>query len=309
MGHFIQGVWHPEDHFPADQKGAFKRAGSQFRHGFGDEFPFEPGRYHLYVSHACPWCHRTMIARALLGLEDVIPVSVVDPLMTEDGWHFSDGEGCTPDPVFGLKFARELYPKADPAYTGRCTVPILWDIQTATIVNNESREIIRMFNGLRDHSKPSVDLAPPDLVAESDAWIDRIYNSVNNGVYRCGFARSQGAYDEAVHELFAMLGELEAHLGGRRFLCGERMTEADVCLFVTLLRFDPVYVTHFKCNLRRIVDLPNLWRFTRDVFQWEGVAGTCDLRHIKEHYFRSHRSVNPSGVVAAGPEVDFWERV
>lgn len=302
MGHFIDGVWHTQERFPTDQAGAFVRAASQFRGRLGTpEFPFEPGRYVLYVSHACPWCHRTTIVRSLRGLEDAIPLSVVDPLMSEQGWHFSEGPGCIPDPLYGLEFARELYTRADPGYTGRCTVPVLWDSQAHTIVNNESTEIIRMMSeDLADWGAPGVDLAPADLRAESDAWRQRIYESVNNGVYRSGFARSQGAYEAAVTELFATLDELEAHLADRRFLCGDRLTEADICLFVTLARFDPVYVSHFKCSLRRIADCPNLNRFTRDLFAWPGVAATCDLDHIKQHYYRSHRSINPSGIVPLG---------
>jgi putative glutathione S-transferase len=303
MGHFIDGTWHPQDQFPTDQKGAFVRAASQFRHRLGSErFPFEPGRYVLYVSHACPWCHRTTIGRALRGLQGVIPLSVVDPLMTEDGWHFSDGPGCIPDPLYGMTFARELYVRADPGYTGRCTVPVLWDRERATIVNNESSEILRMMSeDLAAWGTPGVDLAPADLRDESDAWRDRIYDSVNNGVYRAGFARSQGAYEAAVRELFEMLDTLEEHLASRRYLCGDRLTEADLCLFVTLLRFDPVYVGHFKCNLRRIVDYDHLPRFLADVRSLPGVEATCDLDHIKQHYYRSHRSINPSGIVPLGP--------
>ena len=302
MGHFIDGVWHTQDHFPTDQAGAFVRAASQFRGRLGTaEFPFEPGRYVLYVSHACPWCHRTTVVRSLRGLAGAIPLSVVDPYMTDQGWHFSRGPGCVPDPLYGAEFAREFYVRADPTYTGRCTVPILWDSQTHTIVNNESSEIIRMMSeDLAGWGTPGVDLAPPDLRAESDGWRDRIYNTVNNGVYRSGFARSQAAYEAAVTQLFATLDQLEAHLEGRRFLCGDRLTEADVCLFVTLVRFDPVYVGHFKCNLRRIADLPNLNRYTRDIRSLPGVAETCDLDHIKQHYYRSHTSINPSGIVPLG---------
>lgn len=303
MGHFIDGVWRTQNQFPTDQKGAFVRAASQFRRRLGsDEFPFEPGRYVLYISHACPWCHRTSIVRSLRGLQDVLPMAVVDPLMTAQGWHFSEGPGCVPDPLYGLEFARELYVRADPTYTGRCTVPILWDSVTGTIVNNESSEIIRMFSeDLAAWGTAGVDLAPAALRPESDAWRDRIYNTVNNGVYRAGFARSQGAYESAVTELFGMLDELDTHLATRRFLCGDTLTEADICLFVTLLRFDPVYVGHFKCNLRRIADYKHLSGYTRDVFQHPGVSETCDLTHIKQHYYRSHESVNPSGVVPLGP--------
>lgn len=311
MGAFIDGTWHPQDHFPTDARGAFERAASQFRGrltlGEG-EFPWERGRYVLYVGHACPWCHRTTIARSLYGLQDALPLSVVDPLMTSDGWHFSDGPGCIPDPLYGLEFARELYSRADPHYTGRVTVPVLWDSQRHTIVNNESTEIIRMLRDVARHEgSAALDLAPPELVEASDRWIAANYDTVNNGVYRCGFARSQEAYEQAFGEVFGQLDRLEQHLAKSRFLCGDHLTEADICLFVTLLRFDPVYVGHFKCNRHRIADLPNLLGFTRDVFQQPGVAETCHLDHIKQHYYRSHTSINPSGVVPVGPALSLEE--
>ena len=309
MGKLIDGRWQTDPVFPTDGDGAFVRAASRFRDwiradGSTPHAP-EAGRYHLYVSHACPWCHRTTIVRALKGLTDVIPMTVVDPYMGDDGWEFTARAGCGHDPLFGARFARELYVLADRDCTSRVTVPILWDKATGTLVNNESSEIIRMMNeefgGL---AESSIDLWPEGLREGSDAWRDRIYDSVNNGVYRCGFARSQAAYDQAVEQLFCTLDLLEAHLADRRYLCGDRLTEADVCLFVTLLRFDPVYVTHFKCNRRRLADHPHLLGYTRDIYQLPGVAETCRLDHIKEHYFRSHGSLNPSGIVPVGFDVD-----
>jgi glutathionyl-hydroquinone reductase len=310
MGMMIDGVWETNPVFPTDGGGAFRRPPTTFRGQVSTDgstpYAAQAGRYHLYVSHACPWCHRTSIVRALLGLEAAIPMTVVDPFMDDDGWHFSDREGCGPDPLFGARFARELYARADAGYTGRVTVPILWDRQTDTLVNNESSEIIRMMNGpLASLGDRELDLVPEALRDESDAWRERIYETINNGVYRCGFARSQEAYDRAVGELFATLERLEQHLDARRYLCGARLTEADVCLFVTLLRFDLVYVTHFKCNRKRLVDLPNLWAYTRDLYQLPGVAGTCHVDHIKEHYFRSHASINPTRIVPAGFDIDF----
>ena len=309
MGMLIDGRWETNPVFPTDAGGAFVRAPSSFRSWIRADgsTPFAPevGRYRLYVSHACPWCHRTTIVRALLGLTRAIPLTVVDPLMGADGWAFTDREGCGPDPVLGARFARELYQRAAPGCTSRVTVPILWDTATDTLVNNESSEIIRMMNdefgGLAD---PTVDLWPEPLRAASDRWRDRIYETVNNGVYRCGFARSQAAYDRAVTELFDTLEQLEAHLADHRYLCGDRLTEADVCLFVTLVRFDPVYVTHFKCNRRRLADHPALLGYTRDIYQLPGVAETCRLDHIREHYYRSHESLNPSRVVPVGFAVD-----
>jgi len=312
MGAFIDGVWQTQTHFPTDTRGAFKRAASRFRDSISTdgstEFPWEPGRYVLYVSHACPWCHRVAITRSMFGLQDVLPMAVVDPLMTDQGWHFSDNPGTVRDPVFNLEFVRELYPRAEPTYTGRCTVPILWDTVSGTIVNNESKEIIRMLDAVRvAEGSSEVQLAPADLIVESDRWRDANYEPINNGVYRCGFSRSQEAYDEAVEQLFGQLDVAEARLAESRYLCGDRLTEADICLFVTLFRFDPVYVTHFKCNRRRLVDYPNLWAFTREIFQLPGVAETCDMDHIRQHYYRSHESVNPSGVVPVGFLPDYAE--
>ncbi len=312
MGHLLEGVWSTEDHFPTDKAGRFVRKSASFRSWVKADgsTPYAPeaGRYHLYVSYACPWAHRTLITRALLGLEDVISVSVCHPLMLDQGWVFSDGKAEIPDTINGIDYLHQLYSRADAEYTGRATVPVLWDKTTGTIVNNESRDILRMltteFRGLWTRQ---LELAPSDLLDEIDAMAASFYNEVNNGVYRSGFARSQAAHEEAVSQLFARLDHLEEHLSTRRYLVGNRFTEADICLFPTLARFDSVYVTHFKCNIRRLVDYPNLWAYTRDIYQMPGVAGTVDMRHIKEHYFGSHESVNPLRLVPMGPELDFDE--
>lgn len=310
MGHLLDGQWRTEDHFPTDADGHFVRPMSSFREWVradgSTRFAPEAGRYHLYVSYACPWAHRTLIARALLGLEDVISVSVCHPLMLDQGWVFAEGQAEIPDTVNGTDFLHQLYTKADPNYSGRVTVPALWDKTHGTIVNNESRDILRMLTTeFRALWTREVELAPADLVPAIDDVAASFYEPINNGVYRSGFARSQQAYEGAVTQLFAALDRWEAHLGQHRYLVGDRFTEADICLFPTLLRFDPVYVSHFKCNLRRLVDYPNLWAYTRDIYQTPGVAQTCNLHHIKDHYFRSHASVNPSGVVPMGPEIDF----
>jgi putative glutathione S-transferase len=265
----------------------------------------EPGRYHLYVSFACPWAHRTLIFRKLKRLEHMISVSVVHWLMAENGWTFADGPGVVPDPIHGARFLHELYTRAQPNYTGRVTVPVLWDKSTDTIVNNESSEIIRMFNSAFDECGAAPgDYYPQDLRPEIEAWNARIYDTVNNGVYRAGFATSQDAYEAAFNELFATLDVLEAHLGSHRYLAGQRLTEADWRLFTTLLRFDPVYVGHFKCNLRRIADYPNLSGYLRDLYQVPGVADTVNMQHIKGHYYQSHRTINPTGIIAAGPAIN-----
>jgi putative glutathione S-transferase len=268
----------------------------------------EAGRYHLYVSLACPWAHRTLIVRKLKGLEGAISFDVVDPLLDSRGWSFEQNVGgATGDRVGGHSLLREVYLEAAPDYEGSITVPVLWDREGETIVNNESSEIIRMqnseFDAVAEH--PEVDLYPEALRSEIDALNEWIYPEINNGVYRCGFARKQEAYSRAVRTLFAALDRVEAILASSRYLCGEQLTEADVRLFTTLVRFDPVYVTHFKCNIRRLADYPNLWGYTRDIFQLPGVAETVNLEHIKRHYFESHRHINPFGIVPDGLEVDF----
>lgn len=309
MGFLVEGNWTTQ-WYGSDAHGRFVREATQF-HGRvrvdgSTGFPLEPGRYHLYVSLACPWAHRTIIMRELKGLDGAVSMSVVEPLMGDDGWSFA-----APDEVNGARFLREVYVKARADYTGRVTVPVLWDKKRSTIVNNESREILRML----DHdfaplgSPGAADYAPPDLVSAIDREIDAMYDAVNNGVYRAGFATKQGAYEEAVRSLFASLDAYEERLRDRRFLLGPRLTEADVCLFTTLVRFEPVYHYHFKCNVRRLRDYPSLWRWVRDVYQQPGVARTVSVDHIKQHYYRSHPMLNPSGIVPAGPEIDYAEPV
>ncbi len=305
MGRLVDGKWTTQWYTP-DAEGRFVRGETAFRDRITADgssgYPPEAGRYHLYVSYACPWAHRTVIARALLGLEDAISISVVNPFMGDDGWTFDEAPGVVPDPVHQARFLWQVYVASAADYTGRVTVPILLDKQSGKIVNNESREILRMLETMRG-GRPS--LAPEPLRAEIDRTIDAIYTPINNGVYRAGFAVSQGAYEEGVTELFAALDRWEEVLSTRRYLCGATLTEADLCLFTTLYRFDPVYHGHFKCNIQRIQDYPNLWGFTRDVLQTPGVAATCRLDHIKEHYYRSHPTINPTRIVPVGPRIDY----
>ncbi|MDP7239528.1 MAG: glutathione S-transferase family protein, partial [Candidatus Latescibacteria bacterium] len=269
-------------------------------------FKAEPGRYHLYVSHACPWAHRTMIFRALKGLEDKISVSIVNWFMGEDGWTFDEADGVIADPINDAAFMYQIYTAANPEYSGRVTVPVLWDKETHTIVSNESAEIIRMFNSAFDQVGASGgDFYPAALRAAIDPVNDRIYETVNNGVYKTGFATSQEAYEEAVIPLFETLDWLEDRLAHQRYLLGPDITEADWRLFTTLIRFDPVYVGHFKCNLKRITDYPNLSNYVRDLFQQPGVAATVNIHHIKSHYYGSHESINPSRIVPLGPTIDY----
>jgi putative glutathione S-transferase len=312
MGKLVNGVWHDVWYDTGSTGGRFVRQGSAFRHRVTADgssgFPAASGRYHLYVSYACPWAHRTLIFRALKGLEEHISISVVNPLMLENGWTFSPGDGVIPDPINRADYLHQLYTRARPDYTGRVTVPVLWDTETGTIVNNESAEIIRMFNREFDGvGATGPDFCPPELVDEIDAVNELVYANINNGVYRAGFATTQTAYAEAVEALFDALDEIESRLGRRRYLVGDRITEADWRLFTTLLRFDPVYVGHFKCNIRRIVDYPNLWAYTRELYQVPGVAETVHMDHIKRHYYGSHATINPSGVVPVGPEIDYGE--
>ena len=317
MGLLIDGVWHDRWYDTGSTGGRFVRQDAQFRNwvtadgspgpsGEGG-FKAEPGRYRLYVSYACPWAHRTLIFRALKGLEGMIPVHSVHWLMRGDGWTFAEGPGVSPDPG-GAAFLHQVYTRAKPDYSGRVTVPVLWDDSTGRIVSNESSEIVCMLNSAFDGvgARPG-DYYPAALRAEIDALNARIYDTVNNGVYKAGFATTQSAYEEALAPLFETLDWLEARLATRRYLCGDAVTEADWRLFTTLLRFDPVYVGHFKCNLRRIVDYPNLWAYTRELYQWPGVADTVHMDHIKRHYYESHGTINPSGVVPKGPLVDFAE--
>lgn len=316
MGRLVDGKWQDRWYDTRDSGGRFVRPDSGFRDwvtadgrpapGRERGFEAEPGRYHLYVSYACPWAHRTLIYRVLKKLEPVVTVDVVDHFMGENGWTFRKRDGATGDTLHGFDFLHQVYTKADPTYSGRVTVPVLWDRKQETIVSNESSEIIRMFNRAFDAwGDASVDFYPERLRAAIDDWNQRIYPAVNNGVYRCGFATSQEAYEEAFDELFAMLDEIEAALSRHRYLTGDRITEADWRLFTTLVRFDPVYVGHFKCNLRRIVDYPNLSNYLRDLYQVPGVAGTVNLLHIKHHYYASHDMVNPTRIVPKGPDIDY----
>ncbi len=316
MGLLIDGVWHDQWYDTASTGGRFQRQASQFRHwvtadggpgptGQGG-FKAEPGRYHLYVSYACPWAHRTLIFRLLKGVDAMISVSVVHWYMGEQGWTFAPGEGVVPDPIFKADYLHQVYTRAQASYTGRVTVPVLWDRETQTIVNNESADIIRMFNSAFDHigAKPG-DYYPQDLRESIHSLNERIYNTVNNGVYKCGFATTQAAYEEALTPLFETLDWLDQRLSTQRYLTGAQLTEADWRLFTTLVRFDPVYVGHFKCNRRRITDYPHLWAYVRDLYQTAHVASTVNFAHIKQHYYQSHKTINPTGIVPVGPELDF----
>ncbi|TFI55251.1 glutathione S-transferase family protein [Mastigocladus laminosus UU774] len=293
-----------------DSAGKFIRPSTTFRNkitGDGSSgFQAEAGRYHLYISWACPWACRTAIMRQLKGLKDIVGMSVVAPEIDDNGWEFADEPDCIPDTVNGVDYLWQIYLKADPNYSGRVTIPVLWDTQKNTIVNNESREIMRMFDTEFYHlAQGNVNFYPENLQKVIDETIDAIYQPINNGVYRAGFATKQAAYDEAVTELFDALDDWEKILGEQRYLCGDQITEADWCMFTTLFRFDPVYYVHFKCNLRHIVDYPNLWNYLKDLYQQPGVKQTCNLDHIKRHYYRSHPKVNPTRIVPKGPLIDF----
>ena len=315
MGLLVDGIWQDQWYDTKSTGGRFVRKDAAFRDWITPDgspgpsgtggFKAEPGRYHLYVSLACPWAHRTLIFRKLKGLEDIISVSVVHWLMLENGWTFADGPGIVPDPINHAQYLYEVYTAAKADYTGRVTVPVLWDKQTGTIVSNESSEIIRMFNAAFDGigAKPG-DYYPEGLRPEIEALNARIYDTVNNGVYKAGFATAQQAYEEAVRPLFDTLDLLDERLSSRRYLCGDRLTEADIRLFTTLVRFDPVYVGHFKCNLRRIADYPHLSGYLRDLYQTDGIANTVNMAHIKGHYYESHRTINPTGIVPLGPVLD-----
>ncbi|MFN4130192.1 MAG: glutathione S-transferase family protein [Paracoccaceae bacterium] len=317
MGQLVDGVWHDEWYDTDSTGGSFERKESSFRNwvtadgsagpsGKGG-FKAESGRYHLYVSLACPWAHRTLIFRALKGLVEHIEVSVVHPDMLSDGWTFdTDFPGATGDKLFGLPFLRDVYLRDVPNMSGRVTVPVLWDKETGKIVSNESAEIIRMFNSAFDGVTGNTDdYWPGALRGGIEAINTRVYETVNNGVYRAGFATTQSAYDAAVHALFDSLDWLEAHLGANRFLMGETLTEADWRLFPTLIRFDPVYHLHFKCNRRRIIDYPNLWGFTRALYQWPGVAKTVQFDHFVRHYHYSHDTINPNRIIPINPALDY----
>jgi glutathionyl-hydroquinone reductase len=314
-GMMVEGQWTTKgnERNQIDQSGKFNPMPTTFRDRLTADgssgFKAEAGRYHLYVSLACPWAHRTLIMRELKGLNDVVSVSIVDPIMSDKGWKFSGAPGAIPDSINHAQYLQEIYVKADPKYTGRVTVPVLWDRQTQTIVNNESREIVRMFDvefaGL---AMQKIDLYPRDLQQKIDETIDTIYGPINAGVYRAGFATSQAAYEEAVTELFEHLDRWEIILSHQRYLCGNQLTEADICMFTTLYRFDSVYHGHFKCNLRRILDYPNLWNYLKDLYQRPEFKVTCDLEHTKRGYYMSMTEINPNRIVPKGPIINFDEQ-
>lgn len=316
MGLLVNGKWVDQWYDTDSTGGKFKRDESQFRNWITADgspgptgkggFPAASQRYILYVCLACPWAHRTLIMRELKGLQEHIAVVVVSPLMGENGWTFAPGDGVDTDPVLKADFLYQLYQKADPNYTGRVTVPLLWDSMQQTIVSNESADILRMFNSAFAAMQQSTYDYYPLALRESIEQINAyVYHNINNGVYKAGFATTQDAYNEAVYALFDALDTVEERLQSQRYLCGNHITEADWRLFTTLVRFDAVYAGHFKCNLRRIVDYPALWGYLRDLYQHNGIASTVNMSHIKRHYYSSHPSINPTGIVPAGPKIDF----
>ena len=316
MGLLVDGVWQDEQHSARTPDGRFVRPTTRFRNWVTEDgspgptgeggFAAARGRYHLYVALPCPWAHRTVIMRMLKGLEDVVSMSVLEPLYGPHGWRFGTSPGTVPDSVNGASELAEIYLRADPRYTGRVSVPALWDKERRTIVNNESAEIIRMLNGAFGRfTNVRTDYYPPALREEIDRVNALVYENVNNGVYRAGFATAQEAYEEAFRAVFGALDELERRLARQRYLAGKDITEADWRLFTTLVRFDAVYYSHFKCNLRRIIDYPNLSNYLRDLYQQGGVAATVNMDHIKRHYYGSQRHVNPTGIVPLGPQLDF----
>ena len=316
MGLLIEGQWVDRWYDTASNNGNFARSEAQFRNWVTPDgspgptgrggFQAEAGRYHLYVSLACPWAHRTLIFRKLKGLDSMISVSVVNPLMAEHGWTFEPDEGVVADPIQQARYLHQVYTAAEPEYSGRVTVPVLWDKQQSRPVSNESAEIIRMFNSAFDGiGAKAGDYYPQALRREIDGLNARVYDRVNNGVYKAGFATTQDAYEQAVFPLFEALDVLNQRLSQQRYLLGEKITEADWRLFTTLVRFDAVYHGHFKCNLRRIDDYQHLAGYVRELYQWPGVAETVNLKHIKAHYYRSHATINPTGIVPAGPVLDF----
>lgn len=316
MGLLVDGQWQDKWYETDANGGRFKRQDSSFRNwvtadgsagpsGVGG-FKAEPNRYHLYVSLACPWAHRTMIYRKLKGLEDMISISVVNTFMGDKGWTFKSGIDVIADPIFNATYLYEIYIAAQADYTGRVTVPILWDKKSNTIVSNESSEIIRMFNSAFDEiDAATADFLPTELLTDIDELNDFIYPNINNGVYKSGFATTQDAYEEAVTELFEALDTLEARLQNQRYLLGDTITEADWRLFTTLIRFDAAYVGHFKCNIRRIIDYPNLWGYVRDLYQVPGIADTVAIDNIKAHYYGSHETINPTRIIPVGPDINF----
>ena len=316
MGLLVDGAWHDTWYDTKSAGGKFERSQAKFRNWITADgsagpsgisgFKAETGRYHMYVSDACPWAHRALIFRQIKDLSDHITISTVHPDMLSDGWSFEKDEyGATGDTLFDLQFARDIYTRADATFSGRVTVPILWDKQQNKIVSNESSEIIRMFNtAFNDVTGNTVDLWPQHMHNDIEVVNARIYDTLNNGVYRCGFATSQAAYDEAVHPLFDTLDWIEDRLSTKRYLLGDRLTEADWRLFTTLIRFDAVYHLHFKCNKKRIVDYPNLWAYTRELYQVEGVAETVNMDHIVRHYHYSHENINPNRIIPINPTLD-----
>lgn len=316
MGLLVEGKWHDQWYDTKSTGGHFVRKDSQFRNwvtadgsagptGEGG-FKAEPNRYHLYISYACPWASRALVMRKLKGLEEMISLSVVHPYMLENGWTFEPGEGVIPDPILNAEYLHQVYTHAEPNYSGRVTVPVLYDKKTGKIVNNESSEIMRMLNSAFDEVGATLgDYYPENLREEIDAMNDKVYHGVNNGVYKAGFATEQAVYEEEVQKLFGVLDELEAHLSTRKYLVGEQLTEADWRLFMTLVRFDSAYYGHFKCNLRELREYPNLWRYTREHYNYPGIKETVNFYHIKHHYYGSHPTINPNRIVPFGPILDW----
>ena len=311
MNMLVDGEWRTDSFKTTNEDGEFERQTTPFRDRVQDDpdarFQPESGRYHLYVCNACPWAHRTLLVRSLKGLEDAISVDYVDPFRGEDGWQFTpEKDGCTEDSLYGSEYLRELYAEADPDATCRVTVPVLWDKHEETIVDNESAEIIRMLDTeFDDVATNDVDLYPKGSQEDVDRIIEDIYEPINNGVYRAGFAKTQSAYDQAVGELFEALDHWDEVLADQRYLAGDRLTEADICMFTTLVRFDQVYHTHFMCNRQFIHQYDNLWPYLRDLYQTPGIAETVRMDHIKEHYYTTHPDVTPTRIIATGPELDF----
>lgn len=316
MGLLVDGKWVDQWYDTKSTGGKFVRTVTQFRNWITADgsagptgqagFKAESGRYHLYVSLACPWAHRTLIMRQLKDLTDHISVSIVNPLMLENGWTFEEADGVIADPIHQASYLYQVYTAVAPDYTGRVTVPVLWDKKTSTIVSNESAEIIRMLNtAFNDITGNHLDFYPEELQSQINTINDFVYPNINNGVYKAGFSTKQEVYEEEVKNLFAALDKLEADLGGQDYLLGDQMTEADIHLFTTLVRFDPVYHGHFKCNLRTLTSYPNLWNYTKRIYNLPGIAETVNFDHIKKHYYASHKTINPTGVVPAGPVLDW----
>lgn len=311
MGLLVEGNWVDKWYDTKSTNGKFVRTTTQFRNKITKDgetgFKAEKGRYHLYISLACPWASRTLMVRKLKGLEDYISLSIVNPFMLEHGWTFEEYEGVIKDPILDAKYLYEIYTHAKKDYSGRVTVPVLWDKKTNTIVSNESAEIVRMLNTEFNHlTNNNLDLYPEELRNEIDEMNDFLYDNVNNGVYKVGFSTNQEVYESEFNNLFSALDKLENHLENKKYLVGEQFTEADIRLFTTLVRFDVVYFGHFKCNLKQLVDYPNLWRYTKEIYNMNGIKETVDFEHIKEHYYGSHKTINPTGIIPKGPNID-WD--